>query len=1266
MSQKTIFSLFTLIALNICLSGVIFSQGTTTRVTGIVTDSSGAVVTGATVTLERNESGVKLTNQTSDNGRYTFDLVQAGVYSVTVEKQGFKKFLSKENAAYVNQPASINVVLEIGDVSATVTVAGATEQVQTSTSGNIGSTIEQKALESLPIFGQRGRNPLDLINFVPGASTDISNESGGGVHVHGSRDRAFNFTLDGIDINESSFGGSNFTPLRPNPDSLQEFQIVTSNFTAELGRSSGAQVTFVTRSGTNNFHGNAFEYYQTPDFNANEYANKINGRPRGQFVQHIFGGSLGGPLFNPGFGEGTKPGFLRNRAFFFVNLQMLRATETRLQTRTVLTATARTGIFRYRQGAANAPAGTATATVDAAGNPLFGPCAMPSSTNCINTYNIGTNAAAAGDIGLDPFTLGLLTGMPLPNSFSAGGDGLNTAAYVFGAPQSEKQYDFVSKFDFKINDNNSFYIRYAQGQQNTIGDAGNGGSQSFPGYPNKVDTFRDPKNLAVNYRWSPTATFTNELIFGFNNYAFSFNNPDPNADTNPPFIFNLATDPYSNGAPVNNARRIKTYQYVDNVTIDFSPHVLKAGINFRFGKQIDDRSGVAGAATTLDVLLSASGANGNPIGAGYNLTAQTPLIISADSTRLQSLINDMVGRYGRVRRAFVSNADGSAFAPAGSRWDFVAKYPEYNFYFQDSWKARSNLTVDLGVRYEATLQATSSNRPILRPTQPVVIGSPGSTSLSWTEAPLFKNDFNNFAPSVGFAWDPFKNGKTSIRANYRLSYDRFNTFVFASSIFQNAPGNTISVTNTTGGTRLLRNGLPVLSPLTTTTPTPSVARTPTAFSTNSITVIDPDLKFPAIHQWSVSFQRELTRSTVLEVNFIGNRGTHLFGGYDTNQVNINASDSRCPGQTFLTAFNQLRADVAAGTGTTSNVCLLNYLLNGTNANNTGTQSFRTNTTIAPTLVANTPTVQTGGGVAAAALAVSQLTTAGVQSIIARGFNPSFFQRFPQFSGNLFVLDSNDLSRYQGLEFIFTRRITNGFGFNASYTWSLSKDTRSFDPTQTTVGTGTGQSAGSTPYDLNNRLGNYAWSDFDRRHAVRGSYTYEIPVGRGRMLGRDMPRVLDQFIGGWQVAGLVNITSGRPFTVYANVNTLSNVVSATADCNGCTRNMGTLIQESGTNYWFSQAQRALFTTPAPGQLGNTGRNFFVGPSFFQTDISLSKKVKVTESVNFELKVDAKNFVNSISFTAPVGVSTNAAFGQIRDRVFSSTFARKVQIGLKLNF
>src|SRR3984893_316732 len=320
MNPRNPFDLFMLCVVFVTASVVGLAQGTTSRVTGTVQDANGAAVVGAMVTLANEANGIAFTTETSESGAYAFDLVQVGNYSLKVEKQGFKKFLSQGNAINVNQPATINVSLDTGGVAELVTVQASGEQVQTSTSGNIGSTIEQRTLESLPIVGRRGRNPIDLLNFQPGVV--IGGNTGGTVQVNGSRDRAFNFTLDGIDINESTAGGSNFTPLRPNPDSIQEFQIVTSNFTAELGRSSGAQVTLVTRSGTNQFHGNFFEYYRRPRFDAKSYPVTIAQLPKDQFVQHIFGGSVGGPI-------------KKDKLFFFTNLQLLRAYDTALVTRTV-------------------------------------------------------------------------------------------------------------------------------------------------------------------------------------------------------------------------------------------------------------------------------------------------------------------------------------------------------------------------------------------------------------------------------------------------------------------------------------------------------------------------------------------------------------------------------------------------------------------------------------------------------------------------------------------------------------------------------------------------------------------------------------------------------------------------------------------------------------------------------------------------------------------------------------------------------------------
>jgi hypothetical protein len=832
----------------------LYAQGTTSRVTGTVEDNSGGLVAGATVTLTNEATGISLTTETSETGTYTFDLIQVGNYTVTVEKSGFKKAVSTKNAVNVNQPTTVRVVLEPGEVSAVVTVESSAEQVQTSTSGNIGSTVEQRTLESLPIVGTRGRNPLDLLNFQPGVV--IGGNTGGAVNVHGSRDRAFNFTLDGIDINESTAGGSNFTPLRPNPDSIQELQIVTSNFTAELGRSSGAQVSLITKSGTNDFHGNIFEYYRSPRFDAKSYPITIAQLPKEQFVQHIFGGSVGGPI-------------LKDKMFFFTNLQLLRAYDTGLVTRTVYTPQARAGLFRYVVGRANAPAGTGTAAVDGGGNPTLPNCTGTPATNapCIASYNIATQAPVT----IDPTLAGIINKMPLPNNFSTG-DGLNTAGFNFASPQHERQYDFVAKFDYKLNDKHLFYVRYAKGQQNSLGDSANTGRPVFPDSPNFVDTFRNPENWAFNWRWSPSSVVTNEFIFGISKFRFNFLTPNP--DANLPFAFLNPATPNTNFS--YNARGVNTRQFIDNLTYLHGSHTFKGGINFRISHHTDDRSNVAGSA--IEPVVSLSGTAGGT--AGYNLPASGNTgINSTDLTRLQNTIADLLGRVGTVSQAFVLDpANPSAFAPAGTRWINAAVYHELDFYFQDNWRFRPNLVFDLGLRWEVKLHPSVDTRPILVPNQLVKLGAAPTNTLRWVEGDLFKNDLGKFLPSVGFAWDPFKTGKTSIRGNYRIASDRIATFLFGSSIFQSTPGNNNGPSNITFGQSggLVRNLAPVIAALVPTA-TPAALRQPPIFGAGSTSVIDPDLQFPQIHEWSLSFQREWKRN-VIEVNYIGKHGVHLLGG----------------------------------------------------------------------------------------------------------------------------------------------------------------------------------------------------------------------------------------------------------------------------------------------------------------------------------------------------------------------------------------------------
>ncbi|HWW74294.1 MAG TPA: hypothetical protein VNZ44_02805, partial [Pyrinomonadaceae bacterium] len=580
---------------------------------------------------------------------------------------------------------------------------------------------------------------------------------------------------------------------------------------------------------------------------------------------------------------------------------------------------------------------------------------------------------------------------------------------------------------------------------------------------------------------------------------FFFNFETPNPDPNLPFAFINVATPNTNFS--YNARGVTTWQYIDNVTHVHESHTFKGGFNLRFSHHTDDRSSVAGSA--IEPIVTLSGTAGFT---GFGLPASGSTSINAtDLTRLQNTIVDLLGRVGSVSQAFVSDpSNPNAFAPADTRWINEAHYPELDFYFQDNWRVRSNLVLDLGLRWEAKLHPSVSNRPILVPDQPVKLGAAPSNTLKWVEGELFDNDYSKFLPSVGFAWDPFKTGKTSIRGNYRIASDRIATFLFGSSIFQSTPGNTTAATNSNFGQAggLYRNLAPVIAALAPAS-TPSALRQPGPFSTNSISVIDPDLEFPQVHEWSVSFQREVAKN-VVEVNYIGKHAVHLLGGYNVNQVNVFASVPGVSEANFLEAFNNVRASASY------NSPLINRIMSGNAANNAGTTRFRALNT----------TALSQGSAATLALAVSQRTcqaadvTAGIctnaqlnQRLLDINGLPFLFQPYPQFTGGLNVFDSSDYSMYHGLQLILKRRINSGLGFQLGYTLSKSKDNRSWDPSLSTVSTGSVQSASSTPFDLRDRSLNYTWSDFDRRHVFQATYTYDLPFGKGRAFGGDIPKAL---------------------------------------------------------------------------------------------------------------------------------------------------------------
>lgn len=1169
---------------------------TTSRIAGVVTDPSGAVVPGAAVTAIQESTHATYNTTTGSKGEYVFDSLQIGKYTIRVTSPSFKTFVSTGNVLSIGLPTTVNAVLGAGSAEQTVEVQGGYDLVQTESSGNFGGIIDNVTLTQLPIVGTRGRNPLGLVSLIPGVVNNGGNATGGGVSVNGSRDRAWNYMLDGVDINESSSGGSDNSPVHLNPDMLSEFRVLTSNFTPEYGRNSGGQVLMVTKSGSNNFHGNAFEFYQSPFLRANNPENKA-AQPlqgRGQYVQHIYGGSLGGPI-------------IKDKLFFFVNVELLHAHQSQLVTRTVYTATARQGLFRYANtpGTRNNPAGSGASkggpSVDNSGNPI-----VP-----YNTYDMVANDPF--HTGLDPAVQKFIGLTPLPNNFQTG-DGLNFAGYNFVAPATDKQVDTTYKIDYIINERNSIFGRWYSGHQNTYADIVNGGLPTFPGSPAQVNTFRQPRNLALGWRTTLSPTVTNELLAGMNRFGYSFENPALTDFESTPFNFNLVTQPRN--TYFDNNRYLTTYQLIDNFTWVKNAHTFKAGVNLRYGRQIDHRGSIG----SLDAIPQVGfGTGANPIDPShYNTPSSGSGTIDTqnDLPNLYAATNDLLGRIGDVTVGYVSNSTGSAFKPAGSINIMDNRWPEYDFYVQDSWKLLSNLVIDYGVRLDARMAPRFKSAPGLVPSVDLTYGHNPGADFSFVPGKFYNDDWNNIGPSVGFAWDPYKTGKTSVRGNFRIAYDRINSFSFSSTVFQGMPGLTYQVTDTTQGEdNFASNTQGVRAqnwqvPVPGTTPTD--LRTPPPYSLNSLTIADPHMKTPAVAMWGLSVQQELARDTVLTISYIGNHGTALFGGYDSNQSEIFSNG-------FLDAYKTIQAG--------GDSPLMTQIISSDSrrkANESGAAFVRRlyNSTLSPSL----------NNVAGLANSLATRVQGGVPLVVSSGLPQTFFKPYSQYLGGLKVLQTRDYSRYNGLQVQIEKRFAKGMLFQANYVWSKTEDVRSFDPTFTTVSTGSSQSAAATPFDYRHPRLNYAPADFDNTNTVAGNFVYDLPFGRGRMFGSSWNRAVDAIVGGWEIAGDGNWYSGRPITFYSGANTFSGSVQTPASCDSCNPKMGHIHLEPGSHTltFFTPEQQDKLYAPAPGEFSNLGRNYFRQAAVWNVDATLSKNFTTWHEQYLQLRLEAQNLANNVSY------------------------------------
>ena len=1204
----------------------LFGQTSTTQLSGTVTDSTGATVPGAMVVSTNEATGLTYKITTTDAGLYAFPSIPVGAYTLSVEKTGFKRFQRTKIVLQINSPANVNATLDLGSATETIQVEATAEALQT-TGATLGNVIERKSIEALPL---NGRNPLNLLIYEPG----VVQRSGGTISVNGSRTGAVNVTIDGIDANESTNPNPVNNIFRLNPDNVQEFKVTTSNPSAEEGRNSGANVSVATRGGTNQFHGTVFEFFRNTALNANEFYSKAQGLEKPIIKLNQYGFELGGPI-------------RKNRTFFFGSWQGQKVNfadpvdKAFGESVDLYNQIALTGIFRYfvvdqrnpltvngQRITQNTPLLVDRAT----GNLAAGvrACASPTDANCVASYNIFQNDPLRR--GLDPAVKGVLGAYPAPNQYSAG-DGLNTGNYAFNTPFQIRGPQYLGRIDHVISDRHNLFGRILAAEQNTLGgDPLNGRPQVLPGFPTRGEVFRPAYNVAISLRSVLTPRLVNELTLGYSRFDFLFTQGEANPlfPNTPRFTFNNSDVDYT--STPRTQRAVNTYQIINNVTYIAGAHVMKFGGNLRIYQHNDRRGDVGGVALTPSISLSRT--IRPPAGFTFPAlaTATSPGIASNDLNRLQGMVNDLLGIPAQLSHNFIGDLKSDTFLPfqtgdkTVSLWAQGQRTKQFNFFAQDDFKFRKNISISYGVRWEVNPPPREAGGRTYVPNKNID-GSEGLVSFVQAER-WYKNwNLGALAPRIALTWAPGGSSKTVIRTGYTMAFDPIATFQ-VTSVASAVPGQIYRCTSTVGGAstagcasvpdvRLSQfpNQLPPPTAKPSSQLTPALATQNTAPPAR---IFDPNLKLPTVHMWNLTVQRDLGKSYIGSVGYVGRRGTRLYRSWDVNQI-----DAKPILPSFLAMQSNLRSGCRPDGTSSSGAACAGAVAVPLIQQGIITSAFANSTISLSDL---TPTQNAAGNMA---VRIEQTT-------LAAKLRPN--QQFAQ----ILLLDNGADSIYHGLQTTLRKRFdTAGLLFNLGYTFSKSIDNLSTDPVAATTGGGLTATNSRTPADGRNYDNERGRSDFDQRHVLNLSGIYELPVGKGKMLFRNANRVVNTVIGGWSVNTIYTYQSGEPFTVRSGFLTANGTAqSRAALAPGVTSLPRARLQDkAGVIGPVFFADASQFAAPAPGELG-IGRNVFQGPSYWNVDLGISKGFQLSERFRLTFRTEMFNALNHANFRNPRDASVGS--------------------------
>lgn len=1235
------------------LAVIVHAQTNTTGLSGLVSDPSGAVIPGATVTIVVAATGFTKTDHTSAKGEYSFLQIPPGTYTITAQAPGFSQSVTTVQLL-VATPQSINMKMNLDTQNSIVTVE-TTSQINIP-DATLGAPFNSEQVHALPYLSNNVMSLLSLqagaLSLDPGTSaeTQSTTEYRTGA-INGARQDQTNVTLDGMDNNDQNNGYAFYGVLRSTRDSVQEFRVVTTNANADAGRSSGAQVSMVTKSGTNTLHGTAYYIYRSPAAASNNWFFKQSllnsGKPNvaAKVLQHTFGATLGGPI-------------MKDKLFWFGAYEGYKQASNTVVPGTV------PSVFN--------PAAGLPKTSDGFGGLVTGTVSYTTAANATQTLQAADikNMDYTGR-GLDAAAVNYFNLYPRSNSNSSG-DGINTGGYQFASPAPFSNITNILRLDYNVSAKHQIFVRGNLQSDNILSTI----PFPIPGAVPSSNKYANNKGIATGWNWTPSANVNNNLRYGFIRQGSATRGAVSSGYITISGLTALYPTTTSNIyiEPVHNI--------VDDFTIVRGRHTIQVGLNERIliNNRYADSTLYPNGSISVSLLQNAgvAGKTGNSFDPG---TFGFPAVASTFRTSYNNAILAAAG-------VITSSSQYTNYTLSGNTMNVIPtgqtlpsrrfKSWEQEYYIQDQWKATRNLTLTAGLRYVYLQTPYETNGQQIAPTvsmdtffQLRAAGASSGTSYNTRTvyAPAGKANHAadfwspqnlNFAPRFAFAYSPLE--KLSIRGGYALAFDHFGQAVV--NAFDASGGFKLNA-STTNSYGTIDNS-PRFTGFGNVPTTPSSAApltlpyTPPDNSFNFTSNINRNQKTPYAQTVNLSVQGEIKKNLVVSAAYVGRFGRHIMASWDASQPN-NLSNA-ASGMTYFQAMKQL-AILADQKVSPSAVQSMTYWQNvfpnasypykdpntGVITTYTGTQAVYAKL-LAEDRGNETDILYYWDDVSA--------KTAG-RAASANGSVNNFF--YPQY-GSMFALVTMGTSNYNAFQLSVHQTLSRGLQYSLNYTLSKSMDLGS-SPER--AGTGNNRISNTL-----NPAGNYGLSDFDARHNITANFMVDSPFGRKGYFFQNTNRLVDSIIGGWQLTGINHYSSGMPWTatssVYGTNFAASTQLIATQPVN--TSGHHTYVPGAGNKYETAFSGSDATTNPAgkfrfvyPGEAGQ--RNNLKADGYFSMDAGISKAFQITEKHSFKLQAEAFNVFNSVRFNT---LGTNFSSGSFGRYSTVLVQPRQMQFSAKYNF